>query len=652
MQGFGRSGFGERGGATGTFHLLRWMVTVIVASWMPGAGIALAQEPVLIDPVVVTATRIPQKVSEVAASVAVVEREEIEAVNKPLVGDSLQHLPGVEVTRKGTEGGQENIRIRGGTARGTLVLIDGFPVNSPSLGEFDIGSLPADAFERVEVMRGAQSAMYGSNAMSGVVNFLPRQGGKGAGGGAGLFGGSYNSLKWNGYGQGGSGNAGFHLGGSGFRSDGLANNDDSDSTSFLAAGQHPFGERNRLHGILLTTERDKGVAFDGTPGTDVNHRQKRRSVLGGARWDAALPANVTLTAYGSYFGEKYLEKDPADPGETSPWGAVYEYDEDTKTRKQNAGLNVRWNAGSASDTFLGLEFGKDRQSDRTVSNFGNSDSSSVTINRSAYLQQELRFGKSGGVSAGVRADQNSQAGTQFSPRAAGFLYAPSIATRFRAGVGRGFRIPSIMDKNPVYGNPNLSQETTVSHEAGADVTLFGGNALFSGTWFYQSFKGLIQTGPASMAHPFGQLENIGRAFARGVETEVTVQASSRVEAMLGYTFTDSWDSRNQVRVQGIPRHRGTVSVIVHPADRWEGRIDWRAESDMLDFSPFDSMPGIRPGYAKLDGSTRYRIPMRGEGIREVAVSGRIGNLLNRHYEERKGYPSPGINFLLGAEVSL
>jgi vitamin B12 transporter len=628
------------------------MVALILAFFLPGSMPAMAQEAVRTEPVVVTATRIPQKVSEVAASVAVVEREEIEAVNKPLVGDSLQHLPGVEVTRKGTEGGQENIRIRGGAARGTLVLIDGFPVNSPTLGEFDIGSLPADAFERVEVMRGAQSALYGSNAMSGVVNFIPRSGGGGAKGGAGLYSGSFNSLKWNGFGQGGSRGSGFHLGGSGFRSDGLTGNDDATSISFLAAGERPVGERNRLHGILLTTDRDKGIAYDGTPGTDVNHRQKRRSVLGGLRLESVLPAGVTLTAYGSQFDERFLEKDPADLGETSPFGAVYEYDEDTKTRKQNAGLNVRWKAGSASDTFLGLEYGKDRQSDKTVSNFGNSDTSASTINRSAYLQQELRFGKSGGISAGVRADRNSEAGTQFSPRAAGFLYAPSIGTRFRAGVGRGFRIPSVLDKHPVFGNPNLTQETTVSHEVGADVTLFGGNVFFSGTWFYQLFNGLIQTGPKSTAHPFGQLENIGHSFARGVETAATVQMTSKAEAMLGYTLTDSWDSRNQVRVQGIPKHRGTASIIVRPVERWEGRIEWRAESDMLDFGPADPAPAPRPGYARLDGSTRYRLYAKEAGIREISIKGRVQNLLNRDYEERRGYPAPGINFLLGAELSL
>ena len=126
----------------------------------------------------------------------------------------------------------------------------------------------------------------------------------------------------------------------------------------------------------------------------------------------------------------------------------------------------------------------------------------------------------------------------------------------------------------------------------------------------------------------------------------------QVEATLGYTLTDSRDSRNQVRVQGIPRHRGTASVTVRPVERWEGRIEWRAESDMLDYGPADFAPAPRPGYSRLDGSTRYRLYSKEVGIREVSIKGRVGNLLNRRYEERRGYPAPGINFLLGAELSI
>jgi vitamin B12 transporter len=607
-----------------------------------------------VDPVQVTATRIPRKVSEQASSVSVVSREEIELGNRPLVGDAMQGLPGVEVRRKGTPGNQEDIKIRGGSGKDTLVLIDGFPVNSPTVGAFDIGSLPADGFERIEVMRGAQGSLYGSNAMSGVVNFVPRKGEEGVQGGGGLSAGSYNSLKWNGYGQGAREGRNLHLGLSGFNSDGQFQNDDTRMVSFLGTGETTVGKSNRLHAIVLSTDSNKGVAIDGSLPLDANHRQDRRSFLAGARWEATLPAGVTLTAYGSQFDEFFHEKDPADPGEVSPWGGPpYEYDQTTKTRKQTGGLSGRISAGTVSDTFLGVEYAKDRAGDTTLSNFGDSATNASTINRSAYLQQELRFGKRAGLSAGARVDRNSEAGTQFNPKGAAFYNFEGIATRVRAGVGRGFRVPSFMDKNTAWGgNPDLRPETTVSHEAGADYRLPGNLGQLSATWFYQKFKGRFQTGPASAAHPFGQLENIGRSFSRGVETSLTLRPIREIEATLGYTLTDSWDSTRQVRLQGIPRHRGTASLLVRPVEAWETRIDWQAESNMLDFGPADFEATPRGGYARTDLSTRYAWTPAGSAFKEVALTGEILDLTNRRFEERRNYPVPGTTFMLGARIKL
>src|SRR5512146_2011176 len=165
----------------------------IAAAGLP--CVAQAEEPTRLEPIVVTATRIEQKASEQASSVSVVTREEIDLLNPAVAGDVLRGLPGVDAQRSGSPGNRENIKIRGGLAAHTLVMIDGFPVNSPTLGSFDIGSLPVDDFERVEVVRGAQSALYGSGALGGVVNFIPRKGEAGRQVGLGVAGGRFNSVK-------------------------------------------------------------------------------------------------------------------------------------------------------------------------------------------------------------------------------------------------------------------------------------------------------------------------------------------------------------------------------------------------------------------------------------------------------------------------
>jgi len=625
------------------------LVAVIAAAIAGEASPLRADEPLQTAPVVVTATRIEEKVSEQASSVSVVPRDEIALKTPGLVGDVLQGLPGVDDQRSGSPGNRENIKIRGGMATGTLVLIDGFPVNSPTLGQYDISSLPAARFDRVEVVRGAQSALYGSNAMSGVVNFIPPRPEEGWRVGAGLAGGSYSTLQWNGFAE-GAGKAGaFHLGGGGLISQGILPNDDTSIVSFLGGGDIPVGERNRFHALVLSTDSDKGIPVDfGTP-RDINHRANRRGFLAGGRWETRLSRSLTVTASGSVYDETSHESDPSDPGEVFP----YVFDDETKTRKTDLGLMAQWTAGERSVTFAGVEYTRDRATDTLKSNYGDTYTQGTTINRSLFLQEEWRPRKGTGVSAGVRFDRNSQAGTEVNPRLAAYQDLGDTGVRLRAAAGRGFRTPTISEKaDPFVGNPSLSPEVTVSYEGGGDVALAGGEATVSAIWFYQSFHDLIQfdstvPGPAG----FGQLRNVGNAFSRGVEASASWRFSGVAGLAITYTYTDTWDSDKGRRILGVPTQRGMASLRLSPSPRFDGQVDWYVESDMLDAPP-NGGDIRRPGYARVDVYGRYRLRTGASDVREILLTGKVLNLLDREYEGRKGYPSPGIHFLLGAELSI
>ena len=617
------------------------------AAAVPGAP--RAEEAIRLEPIVVTATRVEQKVSEQASSVSVVTREEIEEKSAVLAGDALQGIPGVDVQRSGSAGNRENIKIRGGLGTHTLVLIDGFPVNSPTLGQFDISSLPVDGFEHIEIVRGAQSALYGSNAMTGVVNFLPRKGERGRQYGVGASGGGYNTLTWKGFAQGAGERGNLYLGANGFESDGILENDGTSLFSFLGSGEIGTGGWGRLHALVLSTEERKEVPVDfGTP-RDGNHDLTRRGFLAGARWEIFASEAVAVTASGSVFDEFFHEKDPADAGEVFP----FEFDDTTKTRKMTFGLQGRLVAGRRSTTFLGVEYQKDRGTDDLASNFGDTRQASSTFNRSVYLQEELRVREGTGISLGARLDKNSEAGTQFNPKVGIYQEIPGTGARVRAAAGRGFRVPTLSEKSdPFIGNPFLSPEVVVSWEVGADAELFERRGRFSATWFYQEFRDLIQfdaavPGPAG----FGQLRNVGRAFSRGVEAEGEARFLPEASLLMVYTYSDTWDAANRRRILGVPTQRGTLSLVLSPSPRWEGRIDWRVESDQLD-SPPNGGDIRRPGYARVDLFARYRWERGGAEIREIDLIGRVENLLDRDYEERKGFPSPGFHFLLGAEARI
>jgi len=609
-----------------------------VAAGLTGA--VFAEEATRLEPIVVTATRIEQKPSEQASAVSVVTREEIELKSPAVAGDVLQGVPGLDVQRSGSAGSRENVKIRGGKSTNTLVMIDGFPVNSPTAAEFDISSLPVDGFERVEIVRGAQSALYGSNAMSGVVNFIPRKGEEGRQYGAALAGGSFSTRKGSGFVQGAGKSGNLYLGATGFRSDGILPNDDTSLVSFLGTGELAVGSRSRLHGIAYTSDSDKEIPIDFT-GRDINHRNVRRGFLRGARWVTEVSKSFAVEASGAVYEEFLEDTDPPDPGEATPVNFT------VNSRKTTYRALGRFSPSPVSTTIAGVEYVKDRATDRD--NFG-LDLAASTFNRSVFLQEELRPVRHAGISLGARLDRNSESGTEFNPKAAFYYEFERIRTRMRAAVGRGFRVPTILEKfDPFSGNPALSPEEAVSYEAGIDVASPGRRAAFSATYFYQAFRGLIQFVPSGFFS--GRNENVSRAFSRGVEAEVQYRFAPEAAVALSYTWSDTWDASQGRRITGIPAQRGAASLLLSPAHGWQGQIDWRVESDQLDVAP-DFQGTRRPGYARVDAFAKYRWQAMDADVREIALTGQIRNLLNRQYEERAGFPAPGINFLLGAELKI
>ena len=606
-----------------------------------GAAPSLAQEPVRTEPVIVTATRIPEKVSEQASSVSVVTREEIDLKGAVFVGDVLQRLPGVDTQRAGSAGNRENIKIRGGKSTQTLVMIDGFPVNSPATSQFDIGSLSSDLFEQVEVVRGPQSALYGSYASGGVVNFIPRKGKGGTRYGVGLSAGSFDTVAGNGFASTGGAWGSFLLAGSGYRSDGTLPNDGTELVSFLGTGDLKVGDRQRVHLLLLSTDANKEIPIDFGSRRDTNHLETRRGFLAGARWEAKLSDTLAVSASAGGYDESLHVNDPPDPTDSFP----FPFEDVTKSRKTVATVQGRYAPGTISTTIVGAEFEKDRITDTF-------NPPSSIYSRSLYLQEELRPYEGFGISAGGRLDRNSIGGTEFNPKLAAYKQFHAVPVKIRGAAGRGFRPPTASEKfDPFIGNPALSPEVSVSYEAGADLSISRGRGAVSATWFFSDHQGLIQfvdsvPGPSG----FGEMRNVD-AISRGVEIYGSWQLTEIVGFTGTYTYTATWDKTSRQRILGIPNQRGSLSVLVTPGSRLQGRVDWRVESDELDAPP-NGGDKRRPGYARVDVHGRYLWKTGSGAAPQVALTGKVLNLLNRDYEERKEFPAPGINFLLGAEVSI
>jgi outer membrane receptor protein involved in Fe transport len=352
---------------------------------------------------------------------------------------------------------------------------------------------------------------------------------------------------------------------------------------------------------------------------------------------------VSLEASGYLFDEFFHVKDPDDPTDIFP-GA---FDDETKTRKINLRLEARVSPSRASTTIIGAEFSKDRSSENDSVSFFPISLSARTYNRSLFLQEELRIGNHSGASLGVRLDRNSEAGTVWSPRVGAFHEFEGTGVRVRAAAGSGFRVPTISNKFfPVFGNPDLTPEHSVTYEGGVDLVFLGRRITTSATYFFQDYRDLI-----TFDLDTSRNRNAKNAFSRGVETEASVRILPGASVGLTYTYTDTWDPEKGTGLPGIPVHRGSASLLLNPVPGLDGRIDWIAESDQLD-APLFSGRKRRAGYTRLDVYTRYLWSVRGSEVREIALTGKIQNLTNRRYEERIDIPAPGINFLLGMELAI
>ncbi|MBP2687692.1 MAG: TonB-dependent receptor for transport vitamin, partial [Deltaproteobacteria bacterium] len=382
----------------------------------------------------------------------------------------------------------------------------------------------------------------------------------------------------------------------GFSSEGIHENDDASLASFLGGGDIKVGDRSRFHFLVMATDSVKEIPIDfGTP-RDDDHRWKRQGFLAGGRWETRFSPALSITASGSVYDENSNEKDSADPGEAFP----YVFEDETKTRKTSMGLTARVTGGKVSETFIGVEFIRDHATDTLRSNYGDTTTAGTTINRSVFLQEEWKPAKGTGLSAGVRVDGNSEAGTEVNPRVAVFQEIGTTGVRLRAAAGRGFRTPTISEKtDPSIGNASLSPEVTMTYEAGADAVLAGGDAVVSATWFYQSFRDLIQY-DGTVAGPvgFGELRNSGHAYSRGVEAAATWNFLPTAAAELSYTFTDTWDAEAQRKILAQPTHRGSASLVLTPLSG----LTFRAAS-----SPrFRASPAGRTGSSRATCSTRRR----------------------------------------------
>jgi outer membrane cobalamin receptor len=599
-------------------------VAVLSASMLIG-GISDAVADVQLNEVVVTATKTEQRPQDVTQSVTVITAKEIEKSGATDVAGVISTTAGATVTDQGPLGSLQAINLRGSSYQQVLVLLDGKRLNSGTAGGYDLSELPVplDAIERIEIVRGPASALYGADAVGGVVNIITKKPAQ-----------PVSTL---------NGDLGAHVDTKGTAKKPVSThaslyNSGRDGNAYYALSYSKDHSDRYNAGIKLGYDLDATSSIEatadyirkniGVPGSvqfpSPVARQTNYEVVTGVQYKERLSKAVDINVR-VYQNEDRLHYENPD---------FFEF---SKSRSTTSGAEtqVNWLMNSFSVVTAGAE----GRSDSLVDSTAGTHTASIF---SGYIQGEVNLGDSFILVLGERNDNHSAFGNKWSPKASARYLNTGSGTIVRASYGRSFRAPTL---NDLYfkdafgdvGNPDLRPESAEEYEGGIEQPLGTGNSI-KFTAFRRRVKDLIEwivSDPIN--NPFAYSPaNVGRARISGTETELHFVASQSLSGNINYTLMFPIDESTGERL---------FSDVSHiPAQQLGGTLRMALDAQtVLSLDGRSVRNYVHPGdpkwnYETLDGKITDTISVRKDSKTEVFIG--MKNIFNRRYETVKGYPMP------------
>ena len=591
-----------------------------------------APEVKKVEPVVVTATKVETPQSQVGATVSVITEDDVRIYNYSRIEDALRNVPGVEVQTSGSLGKTTSIKIRGAGPQQVLVLVDGMRTSSPTLGATDLSELTLDGIDRVEIVRGPQSTLYGADAIGGVVNIITKKGQGPPQGALWLEGGNYNTFRQQANVQGSYGGFNFNLSSSHYTTAGQRTNDDSELTSFNARLGYDFPWKGELFVTGRYSKLDLGLpVFSTIPATvfDPNQRSQSETYFYNLVYRQPLFDwwNVSLR-YGQWWNNAGFQNLPP-PGDFTTISQI-------NTRRQEAEFLSSFRLASWNTLTVGYE-------NRAEQGVSRGEFRAALETHSGLVQDEIRILDRLFVTGGLRYESNNVFGSELTPRVAAALRIKETGTRIRAAWGKGFRTPTVNDLFfPGFGNPNLEPEHSESYEAGFDQSLWKNRVRFGSTFFHNQYSDLIQIvfDPVTfLAMPV----NVGRAITEGVETYVEIEPLDWLLLWGNYTYTDTKDLTAGGPLRRFAPNRWNVGVTLTPIER----LTLFAQANVVSKQFESAGVGYNPGYYRLDIGGTLRLVGRVGAMQRLELTARIDNVTDQRYDEVFGFPSPGLSAMIG-----
>ncbi len=550
---------------------------------------------------VVSATRTPQDAQFTTSSVDVVPLLKLDLAQVDDLRTALSAVPGVNIVNTGAPGGQTSVFIRGSSSTQTLFVVDGIPMNSRAAGYNNfLGAADITGIDRIEVLRGPQSTLYGSSAMGGVI-FIDSTRGCGAPtGNVSTTFGSFDTWGASAAVSGGTSTVGYSASLARYSTDNVHDNNAFDSWSYST----------RIEGTPTSTLL-VGATFRG------QQNDSEQYVYGNA--DVAADNHLT-TVYAQWSENKeFSSRLTAGQHQRRYYYDDGAYPSDIRDRRSVVDWQNNWFDFHGAEIVAGGTYEHDRHVSDGVS--------TSSDNTAGYFSTTVHPSKNSTVNAGLRYDDFETFGSAWTWRV-GAAWLPAVGTKLHATVGTGFCAPSDedIDGNPAWGqlaNPDLKAEKSTGWDLGVEQKL-GEVATLDVTYFQTRYTDRL----AYVSDPVtwvGRMENVSRAKSSGVETSLSTKLGKVVGARLAYTYLEARDITADKRLARQPRHTLDAEVTVQPFAAWTIGAGLRIVASRVDT------------YVPLEDFTTVRLFTSYEIHKNLLLKARIENALNEKYQEVAKY---------------
>lgn len=605
----------------------------------------------VLDPadIAVSPTGTPEPVEQIGSSVTVITAKEIEAQQRRTLPDVLKMVPGLNVVQTGGPGGQTSVFLRGTNSNHTKVLIDGIDVSDPSTPNrtFDFGQMLAMDIDRVEVLRGPQSGLYGADALGGVILIYTKKGNGPPKVSTMIEGGSFATFNQATSISGGTERYNYSVNISHFRSDDIP----VSPKDLLQPGEPRFANRydNWTYSSKVGVDVTKDVTInlvarytDGTlhftgdsydPFTNSSYPSPYQS--GADMDDFYSRSEVVWRSLGgnlaNYFGINYSnsQTDNIDPGAGNSY---YQGDR----------IKYDWRSVLKIAPGYTLVTGAEHQNEQ----FDGPAVFAEEWNNGIFSELQAELVHNLFVVTNVRFDDNENFGGHTTWRIAPAYLIDATGTKLKGSFGTGFKAPSLSQRFQnfpaffFYGNPDLKPEENSGYDIGFEQEILRGRAQFGATYFRNDLTDLIQSAydPTTFISTY---VNVGKAKTDGVEAFISADLTKDLRIRADYTYTQATNEDTGAWLLRRPHNKASVTAGWTPTERLlvTGSILYYGDSLDIDRATFENE--ILPSFTVVNVAADYKLTDR------LSVYGRVDNVFDEHYEIPDGFLATGIGAYAG-----